>query len=266
MVNMAQSISFIAVICIILFPGTRTSDTSPTCSVIQGLPGLNGRDGRDGINGFKGDPGPPGESGTPGVRGITGPPGKLGPKGNPGPPGLSSLAGPQGPPGPPGQKGEKGERAVGFDALKTQVTSLNERLSFLQSKLEKVENVVKYSTFTRVSGDKIYTSKGEVANYQDAKAACNNAGGQLPSPRNEKENKVLKEFYKIKNSRSFLYMNDMKTEGTFTYPNGDPISYANWNSGEPNDADKAEDCVEIREDGKWNDAGCSKSLLVICEF
>ncbi|KAG8549915.1 hypothetical protein GDO81_018967 [Engystomops pustulosus] len=53
---MAQSISFIAVICIILFPGTRTSDTSPTCSVIQGLPGLNGRDGRDGINGFKGDP------------------------------------------------------------------------------------------------------------------------------------------------------------------------------------------------------------------
>ncbi|XP_071986213.1 mannose-binding protein C-like isoform X2 [Engystomops pustulosus] len=238
MVNMAQSISFIAVICIILFPGTRTSDTSPTCSVIQGLPGLNGRDGRDGINGFKGDPGPPGESGTPGVRGITGPPGKLGPKGNPGPPGLSSLAGPQGPPGPPGQKGEKGERAV----------------------------VVKYSTFTRVSGDKIYTSKGEVANYQDAKAACNNAGGQLPSPRNEKENKVLKEFYKIKNSRSFLYMNDMKTEGTFTYPNGDPISYANWNSGEPNDADKAEDCVEIREDGKWNDAGCSKSLLVICEF
>ena len=49
------------------------------------------------------------------------------------------------------------------------------------------------------------------------------------------------------------------TEGTFLWDDGTPVQLTNWNTGEPNDAGGAEDCIEIIGSlaGKWNDVPCA---------
>ncbi|KAH7705395.1 hypothetical protein AAVH_27397 [Aphelenchoides avenae] len=42
--------------------------------------------------------------------------------------------------------------------------------------------------------------------------------------------------------------------------------YSNSNTGEPNNAGGAENCVELdKESGKWNDNSCSTNRLAVCE-
>uniref|UniRef100_A0A8C3T1F3 C-type lectin domain-containing protein n=1 Tax=Chelydra serpentina TaxID=8475 RepID=A0A8C3T1F3_CHESE len=65
---------------------------------------------------------------------------------------------------------------------------------------------------------------------------------------------------------AYLGMSDVQIEGKFVYLNGEPVTYTNWETGEPNNA-KNEDCVIMYGNGKWNDMGCSNSeALIICEF
>ena len=46
----------------------------------------------------------------------------------------------------------------------------------------------------------------------------------------------------------------------------DASSYTNWASGEPNNhSSVGEDCVNILQSGKWNDAECNSSRFYICE-
>ncbi|XP_071986624.1 pulmonary surfactant-associated protein D-like [Engystomops pustulosus] len=252
MVNMAQSISFIAVICIILFPGTRTSDTSPTCSVIQGLPGLNGRDGRDGINGFKGDPGPPGESGTPGVRGITGPPGKLGPKGNPGLP------------GPKGENGDISVQSATLASFQNKLSSLEARVNQLQLSISKMTKALLFARGA-IAGEKTFVTSGKELTYEQSNSICQKAGGQLASPKNSEENAAVLEVAQHYGLFPFLGITDIQTEGIFRYSDGKSLAYSNWSPGEPNQWGE-EDCVEMQLNGIWNDKSCKEKRLIICEF
>ncbi|KAG9470059.1 hypothetical protein GDO78_018991 [Eleutherodactylus coqui] len=227
----AQIISFIAALFIMLFTGTL-SDTSPVCSVIQGLPGLNGRDGRDGINGLKGDQGPPGEPGKQGIKGSNGAPGKQGPQGIPGSSGL------------PGQKGERGN--TGASAFFSCISAL---------------------LYARgaTAGEKVFVTSGKELPYDESKADCQKAGGQLASPKNSEENNAILSIAQYYNLPPFLGITDIQTEGTFRYPDGKPITYLNWNLGEPNQKGE-EDCVEMKLNGGWNDQGCQGKRLNICEF
>ncbi|XP_069835328.1 pulmonary surfactant-associated protein A-like [Dendropsophus ebraccatus] len=264
-----QTISFLAVIFIMLFTLTL-SDTSPACCAIQGLPGLNGRDGRDGVNGLKGDPGPPGEVGKPGVKGSNGSPGKQGPIGKPGSSGLPGQKGEKGNIGLQGLPGVKGEKSDNSGQL-AMLSTIQSRLSSLEARLDKLQRSILTRTkallFARgaSSGEKTFVTNGEVLPYDQLKALCQKAGGHLASPRNMEENQAvlhITQFYKVP---PFLGITDIQTEGTFRYPDGKPITYLNWNRGEPNQTGE-EDCVEMFSDGKWNDKSCQENRLVICEF
>ncbi|KAM4034456.1 pulmonary surfactant-associated protein D-like [Anomaloglossus baeobatrachus] len=237
MVFRGWNFSFIAAISIMLFNGSLSE--SPVCSVIQGLPGLNGRDGRDGTHGLKGDRGSPGEPGTPGVRGSAGPPGKEGPKGN-----------------------------AGFSELSTNIQS---KLSSLEAQLNQlqlsVSKRIKALLFARgaIAGEKTFVTSGKELNYDESKALCLKAGGELATPRNAEENNAVLEIAQYYNLFPYLGITDIQTEGTFRYPDGKSISYRNWNPGEPNQHGD-EDCVEINLNGKWNDKSCQEKRLNICEF
>ena len=117
-------------------------------------------------------------------------------------------------------------------------------------------------------GEKIFKTAGAVKSYSDAQQICREAKGQLASPRSAAENEAVAQLVRAKNNDAFLSMNDISTEGKFTYPTGESLVYSNWANGEPNKSDEGqpENCVEISPDGKWNDVPCSKQLLVICEF
>ena len=51
------------------------------------------------------------------------------------------------------------------------------------------------------------------------------------------------------------------------WEDGSPVSYTNWNSGEPNDAG-GEDCTHMNysTSGGWNDYPCSRGQPFVCEL
>ncbi|KAI8521387.1 hypothetical protein Bbelb_011410 [Branchiostoma belcheri] len=62
------------------------------------------------------------------------------------------------------------------------------------------------------------------------------------------------------NTNVNIGFNDKTTEGTFTWLDGLPTTFSNWEPGEPSNAGGNEDCAEIVHDtGLWNDVPCGQS-------
>lgn len=68
---------------------------------------------------------------------------------------------------------------------------------------------------------------------------------------------------------------DLADEGNFFWmANGRPITFTNWNAGEPNnfryENGEEENCMELwNRDGKglkWNDSPCSFETFFVCEI
>ncbi|KAH0623425.1 hypothetical protein JD844_006170 [Phrynosoma platyrhinos] len=175
---------------------------------------------------------------------ITGTPGISGPPGQKGDQGLQGLPGKAGPPGPKGDHGPVGERGPKGDHGGKAHLFPNGR---------------------SVHG-KLFKTDGSQGDFQDSKATCFQAGGQLASPRTPAENSAIQQIVVRHNKGAYLGMNDLQSKGTFKHLNGDEVGYTNWANGEPNNSGGKEDCIEIYLDGKWNDKSCSESRLIVCEF
>ncbi|XP_069835331.1 mannose-binding protein C-like isoform X2 [Dendropsophus ebraccatus] len=207
----------------------RCEEVSNTCAVIScGTHSHSGFPGRDGRDGKEGPKGEKGDKGAQGSRGIQGPPGKLGP------PGVK---------GEKGSVGQKGEQGVSATSV----------LLFHGGKQ---------------SGDKVFVTNGLEENFENAQKTCREAGGALATPRSAAENIATQEILHTKgeSSKAFLGISDLQVEGIFRYITGEKIIFTNWNLGEPNNSKDNEDCVEIQDNGKWNDIPCNLLRLVICEF
>ena len=59
----------------------------------------------------------------------------------------------------------------------------------------------------------------------------------------------------------------MALEGGFRWINTTDVGYADWMPGQPDNFNKAENCVAISLYGDyyWNDANCLKDMKFICE-
>ncbi|XP_057592592.1 pulmonary surfactant-associated protein D [Hippopotamus amphibius kiboko] len=241
-------------------PGPK-GETGPKGEV--GAPGLQGSPGTRGPPGLKGERGAPGERGGPGSAGAAGPAGATGPQG---------PSGARGPPGLKGDRGAPGERGAKGESGLPDITALRQRMETLQGQVQRLQNA--FSQYKKVElfpngrgvGEKIFKTGGFEKTFQDAQKICTQAGGQLASPRSAAENEALSQLVAAQNKAAFLGMTDIKKEGTFTYPSGEPLVYSNWAPGEPNNDGGKENCVEIYTNGKWNDKACGEQRLVICEF
>ncbi|XP_073453305.1 collectin-43-like [Aquarana catesbeiana] len=269
----------------------------------NGLPGINGLNGEKGESGEPGLTGPPGKTGQTGPRGEqgpAGPKGETGDRGTSGPPGLQGVAGPpgakgergangatgapgtqgvagptgpkgergsSGPSGPPGPKGERGDSvAPAIEKLKLQMAGMDIRIRDLQSNLEKQGKALSFTKEVTRSGNKFYIINGVEATYSEARTSCANGGGQLAVPRTPEENQVIFSLRKQVNQHTFMGINDLQKEGDFRDLSGEAIKYFNWRAGEPNNRRGNEHCVEIWDDGRWNDENCSSKRLFVCEF
>ncbi|KAG8521821.1 Pulmonary surfactant-associated protein D, partial [Galemys pyrenaicus] len=187
----------------------------------------------------------------------------LGQQGSPGARGPLGMKGDRGAPGEKGAKGESGLADIA--ALRQQVENLQREVDRLWEVSSWDEKVGLFPNGRRV-GKKIFKTGGFEKKFEEAQQVCTQAGGQVATPRSADENKALLQLVTAENKAAFLSMTDNQTEGKFAYPTGEPLAYSNWAPGEPNNNGKAENCVEILTNGKWNDKSCHEQRLVVCEF
>jgi hypothetical protein len=101
------------------------------------------------------------------------------------------------------------------------------------------------------------------SDWLPAEAAAVTLGGHLATINNQAENDFL--YNKWGQTRTLMIgLTDAAHEGTFSWTSGEPFTFSNWNSGEPNDGvgygKTPENYTEMYANGfgtpgKWNDFG-----------
>jgi len=94
----------------------------------------------------------------------------------------------------------------------------------------------------------------------DAEADCVMLGGHLATIRTAATNAVVATLVSTTAS-AFIGGTDVVTENVFLWPDGSSLTYSNWRSGEPNNANGSfeEDCIVIQGllGGVWDDRPCA---------
>ncbi|XP_044005173.1 low affinity immunoglobulin epsilon Fc receptor-like [Aphidius gifuensis] len=115
------------------------------------------------------------------------------------------------------------------------------------------------------------------ANWYRASQYCRYHGMHLASISSQEENDKLEKHIKefgLAHEHFWTSGTDQAEEGTFFWmANGRPVTFENWNVGEPNnfryENGEEEHCLELwNRDGKglkWNDSPCSFETYFVCE-
>ncbi|MGE0479594.1 MAG: C-type lectin domain-containing protein [Phycisphaerae bacterium] len=95
------------------------------------------------------------------------------------------------------------------------------------------------------------------SSWSAAEAAAVALGGHLVTINDADENEwvraELANFGGV-DRRVWIGFNDVAEEGNFVWTSGEPVTYTNWNGGEPNDSGGVEDATELfGSNGAWND-------------
>jgi hypothetical protein len=129
-------------------------------------------------------------------------------------------------------------------------------------------------------------ASGDGLNRADAEAACIANGGHLASVHSDADVDAIAA---LQPNGAWLGLSDLDSEcgcdgDCFLWSDGTPNDYNNWGAGEPNDwqngqsncdggaagigsvgnDDGGEDCVHVRGDNKWNEAGCGGNRKYVC--
>jgi len=104
----------------------------------------------------------------------------------------------------------------------------------------------------------VYLVSSAAAQWPDANTAANATGGYLVAINDAGENTFVATALGGDGALAWIGLNDVASENTFVWTNGDSYSYNSWGAGEPNNGlycDEDEDYVEINRNGfgAWND-------------
>ncbi len=124
-------------------------------------------------------------------------------------------------------------------------------------------------------GGRCWKAMKQDVNWNQAREACHAWGGELASMRNAADNSaVRKAADQVCGQVPALFgLNDIAIEGKYRWADGENSNYANFHTGEPNNAGN-EDVFEIYVDGTWNDlaegatlacAVCSRWVIYACD-
>ncbi len=127
------------------------------------------------------------------------------------------------------------------------------------------------------NGHSYYVSTSSNYKWTEARDAAIAAGGYLVSINNAAENSFVRSIipsYCYK-GRVWIGYNDVATEGTFEWVNGDMTSYTNWKQGEPNNQgpgycgygwqnNQVDYAIMKKKNGRWFDRkNCEKNNFVM---
>jgi hypothetical protein len=119
--------------------------------------------------------------------------------------------------------------------------------------------LVGFTSQTNYNGHSYYRSTSS-ATWTTARTNCANMGGHLVTITSSGENSFVFNTW----PSGWIGFNDEVVEGQWRWVTGEPVTYTNWNSGEPNNAGN-EDYAQFVSGGKWNDLP-NTSLPYVIEF
>lgn len=118
-------------------------------------------------------------------------------------------------------------------------------------------------------------------NYTSAKSFCESRHSHLVHINDMYENAYIVSQYPLvggkatvsnRSTHLWIGINDMKSEGLYTWTDGYPVEFTSWARREPNNFNYKEDCVELYvlpsshlTHGVWNDYLCISKLGLVCE-
>lgn len=118
-------------------------------------------------------------------------------------------------------------------------------------------------------------SGGIASSYDEAAQYCESKGGYLATLTSKEENDFVYSYITQQGCESAYFgLSDAERKGSWEWINGEPFSYSNWHSGEPNSENSNEDYALLYykfTDGTWNDGDFGGSTVdggnaFICEW
>ena len=112
----------------------------------------------------------------------------------------------------------------------------------------------------------------EPKKWNDAESDCKYHGGNLVSIYSENYNQWVRALFQ--NATKSISTPDwdgfwsgmVSTGSEWKWSDRSGVYYFNWRAGEPNNWEgQVEDCVEIYNDGTWNDDPCENELPFVCK-
>ncbi len=101
--------------------------------------------------------------------------------------------------------------------------------------------------------------------YINARAFCVSNSSHLATVSSSGENSFL---YSLTDELLWIGFDDLSEEGVFSWVNGEPVTYVNWRSGEPNNEFGGEDCALLNyySSSSWTDSDCADENRFACEI
>ncbi|XP_017294279.1 galactose-specific lectin nattectin-like [Kryptolebias marmoratus] len=118
-------------------------------------------------------------------------------------------------------------------------------------------------------GGRCYLFKENEKDWDDAEDFCNLFDAHLTSIQGDDDYNFIRELV-LKatgtNTRTWVGGTDAEEEGYWVWTDGSPFTFTAWGSGEPNNVDGNENCMEINLRGQdyVNDENCSRKNSFIC--
>jgi cysteine-rich repeat protein len=98
--------------------------------------------------------------------------------------------------------------------------------------------------------------------WVDAVSACEGYGGKLARIFDQNDHNATADIIRMEDI--FISANDKLLEGSFTWVTGEPVSFAAWGPGQPDDF-MGEDCAVLDPLDIWNDVPCTATKSFLCD-
>ena len=112
-----------------------------------------------------------------------------------------------------------------------------------------------------------YYKSNQAECHGSAVAFCQKFNATLVNINSKEENEFVYKTFVSNPTYRRTYIGVVRKDSNnsiFVTSEGKPQRYLNWESGQPNNLDTQEDCVEMRQK-KWNDINCGYMLPYVCE-
>lgn len=102
--------------------------------------------------------------------------------------------------------------------------------------------------------------------FDEARNICRKQNGSLARVITNESYEFIKENI-LKTAESVKFWSALHRchSSWYLWTDGTPLTYSSFRSGEPNNDNGNEHCIEVYSDATWNDQDCSKEREFICE-